>query len=196
MYFAVKKVINYDPAALAEQSAKAHAALDSDTQYAKLVKTERKADTACVICTVPILPAFFAATFLFSPAASEAFYAFIPLTILALNVLLVCLFRSKRRTVRDERDAAFRIHVSFAVEYYDIIQSHRIIACYGKMSSAASDMFELTIVTIPKSQMKTESEEYPAEHTLRLLFNPATFPLAHYDNLVLNVAAGTLYFEK
>lgn len=48
MYYAVKKVINSDPEALAKQYAEDYAALNADTQYAELIKEERKAPSFAI----------------------------------------------------------------------------------------------------------------------------------------------------
>lgn len=72
MYYAVKRVINSNPDTLEKQHAEDHAALNSDTQYAELVKQERKAARAYITCMFLFLLAFAATTALsVSPAPAS-----------------------------------------------------------------------------------------------------------------------------
>ena len=85
MYFAVKKVINSNPEALERQYVEDYVELNSDPQYADLIKEEKKTGRAYAICTILILPAFVAALVLsvsrlYSVGAPEPVCLFCPPT--------------------------------------------------------------------------------------------------------------------
>lgn len=196
MYYAVKKVINSDPEALEKQYAEDYAALNSDTQYAELVKEERKMDSLYATCMIFVLPAFVAATALSVSSAPTSLYAFIPLVILILSIFLARLFRSKKSEITTKKGAVFCNHVAFASEYYNAIRDNRIIACYGKADDEDKDCFELTIITVPKNQPKNESEDAPTEHTLSFPFCGDSLSHADHDNLVLDLDHEVLCFME
>lgn len=196
MYYAVKKVINSNPEALKKQYAEDYAELNSDPQYAELIKEEKKAGRAYAICTFLILPAFVAALVLSVSPAPASLFAFIPLALLILSVIFTRKLRSKISAVVKKKSAVFCNHVAFASEYYDAIQGNRIIVCYGRVDAEDEDFFELTIVTVPKSQPKNESEEGPTEHTLSFPFNGESMDLAGHDNLVLDLDHELLCFME
>lgn len=197
MYYAVKKVINYDPAALSEQSTEEHAALNGDTQYAETVKAARRADVIYAICICPILPAFTVAAIFFASSAPNArWYALIPLTIFIISILLSRVFRNKRDKAEGKRDAIYCSHISLAVDYYDTIQNNRILACYGKPNTEDKDLFDLTVVTIPKGQSEYEFEENPAKRTVCCPFSGVSLSRAGHDNLVLDLDHELLCFME
>ena len=94
------------------------------------------------------------------------------------------------------KDAVFCNHVAFASEYYNAIRGNRIIACYGKADAEDEDCFELTIVTVPKSQPKNKFEGEPTEHTISFPFNGESMVLADHDNLVLDLDHEVLCFME
>lgn len=197
MYYAVKKVINSDPEALEKQYAEDYAALNSDPQYAALVAEEyKRAGRACTACVFLILPAFVATMALSISHAPTSLSAFIPLAIMILCFILARKFRRKASETGKKKDAVFCNHVAFASEYYNAIQGNRIIACYGKVDDEDEDFFELTIVTVPKSQPKSESEDAPTEHTLSFPFCGDSLSLADHDNLVLDLDHEVLCFME
>lgn len=196
MYYAVKKVINSNPESLERQYVEDYAKLNSGPQYAELTKEEKTAGRAYAICTILILPAFVAALVLSVSPAPSSLFAFIPLALLILSVIFARKLRSKISAVVKKKSAVFCNHVAFASEYYDAIQGNRIIACYGKPDDKAEDYFELTIVTVPKSQPKNESEKGPTEHTLSFPFNGESMDLAGHDNLVLELDHELLCFME
>lgn len=196
MYYAVKKVINSDPEALEKQYVEDYAALHSDPQYAELVKEGKKMDSLYATCMIFVLPAFVAATALSVSSAPTSLYAFIPLAILILSIFLARMFRNKKNEATKKKGAVFCNHVAFASEYYNAIQGNRIIACYGKVDDEDKDCFELTIVTVPKSQPKSESEDAPTEHTLSFPFCGDSLSLADHDNLVLDLDHEVLCFME
>ena len=196
MYYAVKRVINSNPEALEKQYVEDYAELNSDPQYAELITEKEKAVHAYAICTILILPAFVAAlVFSVSPAPTSLF-AFIPLAILILSVILARKLRGKKREVSKKKDAVFRNHVAFASEYYNAVRGNRIIACYGKPDAEDADFFELTIITVPKTQPKDESEDAPTEHTISFPFAGESTVLADHDNLVLDLDHEVLCFME
>lgn len=196
MYYAVKKIINSNPEALEKQYLEDYAALNSDTQYAALVEDERKADRAYTVCMFLILPAFVAATALSVTHARTPLFVFIPLALMILCFILARKFRIKESETSKKKDTVSCNHVAFASEYYNAIRGNRIIACYGKVDAEDEDCFELTIVTVPKSQPKNESEEDPTEHTLSFPFNGDSMDLAGHDNLVLDLDHELLCFME
>ncbi len=196
MYYAVKRVINSNPDTLEKQHAEDHAALNSDTQYAELVKQERKAARAYITCMFLFLLAFAATTALSVSPAPASLYAFIPLATLILCFFLARSFRSKKSEVIEKKGAVFCNHAAFASEYYNATQGNRIIACYDKVDDEDEDLFELTIVTVPKSQPKNKSEAAPTEHTLSFPFCGDSLALADHDNLVLYLDHEVLCFME
>lgn len=196
MYYAVKKVINSNPEALERQYVEDYAELNSDPQYAELTKEEKKASRAYTICTILILPAFVAATALSVSPAPTSLFAFIPLALLILSVIFARKLRSKKSEVIRKKSAVFCSHVAFASEYYDAVRGNRIIACYGKPDVEDADCFELTIVTIPKSQPRSESEAAPTEHTISFPFCGDSLSCADHDNLVLDLDHEVLCFME
>lgn len=196
MYYAVKQVINSDPEFLANQAVEDYAALNSDTQYAALVAEERKADRAYTVCMFLILPAFVAATALSVTHAPTSLFAFIPLALMILCLILGRKFRSKESEISKKKGVVFCNHVAFASEYYNAIQGNRIIACYGRVDAEDEDCFELTIVTVPKSQPKNEFEGEPTEHTISFPFTGESMVLADHDNLVLDLDHEVLCFME
>lgn len=196
MYFAVKQVINSNPEALERQYVEDYVELNSDPQYADLIKEEKKTGRAYAICTILILPAFVAALVLSVSPAPASLFAFIPLALLNLSVFFARQLRSKKREMGQRKDAVFCNHVAFASEYYNAIRGNRIIACYGKADAEDKDCFELTIVTVPKSQPKNEFEGEPTEHTISFPFNGESMVLADHDNLVLNLDHEVLCFME
>ena len=196
MYFAVKKVINSNPEALERQYVEDYVELNSDPQYADLIKEEKKAGRAYTTCVFLILPAFVAATALSVTHMPTSLFAFIPLALMLLCFILARKFRSKASETGKKKDAVFCNHVAFASEYYNAIQGNRIIACYGKADAEDEDCFELTVVTVPKSQPKYEAEGEPAEHTFSFPFNGESMALAAHDNLVLDLDHEVLCFME
>lgn len=196
MYYAVKKVINSNPEALERQYVKDYAEMSSDLQYADLTKEEKRARSAYAICTILILPAFVAATALSVSPPPTSLFAFIPLALLILSVIFARKLRSKKSEVIRKKSAVFCSHVAFASEYYDAVRGNRIIACYGKPDAEDADCFELTIVTIPKSQPRSESEAAPTEHTISFPFCGDSLSLAGHDNLVLDLDHEVLCFME
>lgn len=196
MYYAVKKVINSNPEALERQYVEDYAELSNDPQYADLTKEEKRARNAYTICTILILPAFVAATALSVSPAPTSLFAFIPLALLILSVIFARKLRSKKSEVIRKKSAVFCSHVAFASEYYDAVRGNRIIACYGKPDAEDADCFELTIVTIPKSQPRSESEAAPTEHTISFPFCGDSLSLAGHDNLVLDLDHEVLCFME
>lgn len=196
MYYAVKKVINSNPEALERQYVEDYAELSSDPQYADLTKEEKRARSAYAICTILILPAFAAAMVLSVSPAPTSLFAFIPLALLILSVIFARKLRSKKSEVTRKKGAVFCNHVAFASEYYDAVRGNRIIACYGKPDAEDADCFELTIVTVPKSQPKSESEDAPTEHTISFPFCGDSLSCADHDNLVLDLDYEVLCFME
>lgn len=196
MYYAVKKVINSNPEALERQYVGDYAELSNNPQYADLTKEEKRARSAYAICTILILPAFVAATALSVSPAPTSLFAFIPLALLILSVIFARKLRSKKSEVTRKKSAVFCSHVAFASEYYDAVRGNRIIACYGKPHAEDADCFELTIVTIPKSQPRSESEDAPTEHTISFPFCGDSLSLANHDNLVLDLDHEVLCFME
>ena len=196
MYYAVKKVINSNPEALERQYVEDYAELSSDPQYADLTKEEKRARSAYAICTILILPAFAAAMVLSVSPAPTSLFAFIPLALLILSVIFARKLRSKKSEVTRKKGAVFCNHVAFASENYDAVRGNRIIACYGKPDAEDADCFELTIVTVPKSQPKSESEDAPTEHTISFPFCGDSLSCADHDNLVLDLDYEVLCFME
>lgn len=196
MYYAVKKVINSNPEALERQYVEDYAELSNDPQYADLTKEEKRARNAYAICTILILPAFVAAMALSVSPAPASLFAFIPLALLILSVIFARKLRSKKSEVTRKKSAVFCSHVAFASEYYDAVRGNRIIACYGKPDTEDADCFELTIVTVPKSQPKSESEDAPTEHTISFPFCGDSLSCANHDNLVLDLNHEVLCFME
>lgn len=197
MYFAVKQVINSNPEALEKQYVEDYAALNSDTQYAALAAEEyKRAGRACTACVFLILPAFVATMALSVSHAPTSLSAFIPLAIMILFFILARKFRRKASETGKKKDAVFCNHVAFASEYYNAIQGNRIIACYGKVDDEDEDFFELTIVTVPKRQPRSESEDTPTKHTIPFPFNGESLSLAGHDNLVLDLDHEVLCFTE
>ena len=197
MYFAVKKVINSNPEALEKQYVEDYAALNSDTQYAALAAEEyKRAGRACTACVFLILPAFVATMALSVSHAPPSLSAFIPLATMILFFILARKFRRKASETGKKKDAVFCNHVAFASEYYNAIQGNRIIACYGKVDDEDEDFFELTIVTVPKSQPKNKFEATPTEHTLSFPFCGDSVSRADHDNLVLDLDHEVLCFME
>lgn len=194
MYYAVKKVINSNPESLERQYVEDYAELNSDPQYTKLIKEERKAGTAFTACLLATLPAFAVATALSVSPPPTCFYAFILPVILSVSAFLAYTFRYKQREAIKKKGAVFCNHVVFASEYYDAIQGNRIIACYGKPDDEAEDYFVLTIITVPKSPLNDDPENAPTEHTISFPFNGDSLPFADHDNLVLDLDNEILYF--
>lgn len=197
MYFAVKKVINSNPEALEKQYVEDYAALNSDTQHAALAAEEyKRAGRACTACVFLILPAFVATMALSVSHAPTSLSAFIPLATMILFFILARKFRRKASETGKKKDAVFCNHVAFASEYYNAIQGNRIIACYGKVDDEDEDFFELTIVTVPKSQPKNKFEATPTEHTLSFPFCRDSVSRADHDNLVLDLDHEVLCFME
>lgn len=196
MYYAVKKVINSNPESLERQYVEDYAELNSGPQYAELIKAEKKAARVHAICTIFILPAFVAATTLSVSPAPVSFFALIPLVLMILSVVFARKLRSKRGEIIRKKSAVFYSHVALAAEYYNTVRGNRIIACYGRVDAEDEDFFELTIVTVPKSQPKNESEEGPTEHTLSFPFNGESMDLTGHDNLVLDLDHELLCFME
>ena len=196
MYYAVKKVINSNPEALEKQHIDDYAELNSDPQYTKLIKEERKAGKASTACLFATLPAFVVATALSVTPVPTCFYALIPSVILIFSALLAYTFRYKKSEAIKKKGAIFCNHVAYASEYYDAIQGNHIIACYGKAADEDEDFFELTIVTVPKNQPKNESEDAPTEHTISFPFCGDSLSCADRDNLVLDLDHEVLYFME
>lgn len=196
MYYAVRKVINSDPEALAKQYAEDYAALNADTQYAELIKEERKAGKASTACLFATLPAIAVATALCLFPAPTCFYTLIPSVILIFSALLSYAFRYKKSEAIQKKGAIFCNHVAATSEYYNAIQGNRILACYGKPDAEDAGFFELTITTVPKSQSRNESEDAPIEHTISFPFCSGSLSCADHDNLVLDLDHEVLCFME
>lgn len=207
MYYAVKKVINYDPESLSKQHAEDYAALDGDTEYAEMVKKEQKANISSIICLgcSIIIPLAYLAVAAFAPSSHTVFppllhfatvIVFIPLALFIAFLFLSRLFKSQKIAAAKKKRAIFCNHVALASEYFDVVRDSRILACYGKVDDEDEDLFNLTIVTVPKMQPEVESEDTPSEYEIPFPFNSESLSLADRDNLVLDMGHEAMCFME
>lgn len=106
------------------------------------------------------------------------------------------MFRSKKNEAARKKRAIFCNHVSLSSEYYDVVRDSRILACYGKVDDEDEDLFNLTIVTVPKMQPEVESEDTPSEYESPFPFNGESLSLADRDNLVLDMGHEAMCFME